>query len=98
MVAGDRRTGSASDLRWSPVTGVGVRRAAEAVGETLAALGVRHAFGLIGSGNFLVTNALVAAGVDFLSARHECAAIVMADLAHAAAIRITAAASGAPGR
>jgi thiamine pyrophosphate-dependent acetolactate synthase large subunit-like protein len=56
-----------------------VRRAAEAVGETLASLGVRHAFGLIGSGNFLVTNALVASGVEFLSARHEGAAVVMAD-------------------
>jgi thiamine pyrophosphate-dependent acetolactate synthase large subunit-like protein len=61
------------------VSTTGVRRAAEAVGETLAALGVRHAFGLIGSGNFLVANALVASGVEFLSARHEGAAIVMAD-------------------
>jgi thiamine pyrophosphate-dependent acetolactate synthase large subunit-like protein len=61
------------------VSTTGVRRAAEAVGETLAAHGVRHAFGLIGSGNFLVTNALVGAGVEFLSARHEGAAIVMAD-------------------
>jgi thiamine pyrophosphate-dependent acetolactate synthase large subunit-like protein len=75
----DRQIGPASDPRWSPVTGVGVRRAAEAVGETLAAHGVRHAFGLIGSGNFLVVNALAASGVEFLSARHEGAAIVMAD-------------------
>ncbi|HEY7075934.1 MAG TPA: thiamine pyrophosphate-binding protein [Solirubrobacteraceae bacterium] len=61
------------------MSATGVRRAAEAVGEAFAAHGVRHAFGLIGSGNFLVTNALVGAGVEFLSARHEGAAIVMAD-------------------
>jgi len=51
---------------------------AEAVGATLAQYGVRTAFGLIGSGNFTVTNALVAAGVRFLAARHEMGAVVMA--------------------
>jgi thiamine pyrophosphate-dependent acetolactate synthase large subunit-like protein len=61
------------------VTRTGVRRAAEAVGDTLAELGVQHAFGLIGSGNFLVANALQAAGAEFLSSRHEGSAIVMAD-------------------
>src|SRR5262249_48954718 len=52
---------------------------AEAVGRTLARLGVRDAFGLIGSGNFAVCNALVAAGARFVAARHEGGAITMAD-------------------
>jgi thiamine pyrophosphate-dependent acetolactate synthase large subunit-like protein len=53
--------------------------AAEAVGRTLAALGVRDAFGVIGSGNFLATQALHAAGASFHHARHEGGAICMAD-------------------
>jgi len=52
---------------------------AQAVGDTLAALGVRHFFGLIGSGNFAVSNALVAAGASFYASRHEGGAITMAD-------------------
>jgi thiamine pyrophosphate-dependent acetolactate synthase large subunit-like protein len=52
---------------------------AEAVGRTLADLGVGHVFGLIGSGNFAVTNALVAGGATFVAARHEGGAISMAD-------------------
>jgi thiamine pyrophosphate-dependent acetolactate synthase large subunit-like protein len=52
---------------------------AEAVGRTLARLGPRHVFGLIGSGNFAVSNALVAAGARFVAARHEGGAICMAD-------------------
>ncbi|QJY49915.1 thiamine pyrophosphate-binding protein [Pseudonocardia broussonetiae] len=52
---------------------------AEAVGRTLAHLGVRRAFGVVGSGNFHVTNALVAAGAEFVAARHEHGAAVMAD-------------------
>ncbi len=51
----------------------------QAVGATLAGLGVRHAFGLIGSGNFAVSNALVVAGAEFVAARHEGGAITMAD-------------------
>src|SRR5437762_12001759 len=54
-------------------------RVAEAVGATLAELGVRHVFGLIGSGNFAVTNAMVAAGATFVAARHEGGAMSMAD-------------------
>ena len=54
-------------------------RVAEAVGETLAQLGVRQVSGLIGSGNFAATNALVAAGASFVAARHEGAAITIAD-------------------
>jgi acetolactate synthase I/II/III large subunit len=52
---------------------------AEAVGRSLAQLGVRHVFGLIGSGNFGVTNALVAGGARYVAARHEGGAISMAD-------------------
>jgi acetolactate synthase I/II/III large subunit len=52
---------------------------ADAVGRTLAALGVDHAFGVVGSGNFHVTNALVAGGVRFVAARHEGGAATMAD-------------------
>lgn len=52
---------------------------AEAVGQALADLGVRDAFGLLGSGNFVVTKAMVDAGVRFVAARHENAAVSMAD-------------------
>ncbi|TCP54226.1 thiamine pyrophosphate-dependent acetolactate synthase large subunit-like protein [Tamaricihabitans halophyticus] len=54
-------------------------RVAELVGEVLAELGVRHAFGVVGSGNFHVTNALRAAGVPFTACRHEGGAATMAD-------------------
>ena len=36
-------------------------------------------FGLIGSGNFVVTNALRRGGARFVAARHECGAVMMAD-------------------
>jgi thiamine pyrophosphate-dependent acetolactate synthase large subunit-like protein len=52
---------------------------AEAVGEALARLGVRTVFGVVGSGNFHVTNALVAGGARFVAARHEAGAATMAD-------------------
>ncbi|MEQ4716069.1 thiamine pyrophosphate-binding protein [Nonomuraea sp. B19D2] len=52
---------------------------AEAVGRALAACGVGTAFGVVGSGNFHVTNALVAGGVRFVAARHEGGAATMAD-------------------
>jgi thiamine pyrophosphate-dependent acetolactate synthase large subunit-like protein len=54
-------------------------RVAGAIAEALSELGVAHAFGLLGSGNFEVTLGLVERGVQFVAARHECAAIVMAD-------------------
>src|SRR3712207_1311770 len=54
-------------------------KVAEAIGKTLAARGVEAFFGLVGSGNFAVTNALHAAGAAFYSSRHECGAIMMAD-------------------
>lgn len=52
---------------------------AQVVAQTLGRLGVRHVFGLVGSGNFAVTNALVAGGSVFVAARHEGGAITMAD-------------------
>src|SRR5213078_5038385 len=54
-------------------------RVAEAVGRVLADLGADRAFGVVGSGNFHLTNALTAAGVGFVAARHEGGAAVMAD-------------------
>ena len=44
---------------------------AEAVGRALVAAGVDHVFGVVGSGNFHVTNAMVAAGAQFVASRHE---------------------------
>lgn len=52
---------------------------ADAVGTTLAAHGVDTVFGLLGSGNLVVTNALVAGGARFVAARHEGGAVCMAD-------------------
>ncbi|MCO1656486.1 thiamine pyrophosphate-binding protein [Pseudonocardia humida] len=52
---------------------------ADAVGTLLGRLGVGHAFGVVGSGNFHATNALRAAGVPFTAARHEGGAATMAD-------------------
>ena len=52
---------------------------ADQVGALLAELGVGHAFGVVGSGNLHVTNALRAAGVPYVAARHEGGAATMAD-------------------
>ena len=57
--------------------------AAEVVGRTLAALNVRDAFGVLGSGNYLATQALHAAGAAFHHARHEGGAISMAEATRA---------------
>ena len=51
----------------------------EAVGTALAELGADTVFGVVGSGNFHVTNALIARGARFVAARHECGAASMAD-------------------
>lgn len=60
----------------TPTTGLTV---AGVVAETLAGLGAGHCFGVVGSGNFAVTNALVSQGVPFTAARHEGGAATMAD-------------------
>ena len=52
---------------------------ADVVAQTLAELGAGHCFGVVGSGNFAVTNALVAHGVPYTAARHEGGAATMAD-------------------
>jgi thiamine pyrophosphate-dependent acetolactate synthase large subunit-like protein len=54
-------------------------RLAEAVGRTLAQAGVAHVFGVVGSGNFHVTNALVAGGAAFVATAHEGGAASAAD-------------------
>ena len=54
-------------------------RVSEAIGQTLVERGVEVCFGLAGSGNFAVLNALQAAGEAFYSSRHECGAVAMAD-------------------
>ena len=53
---------------------------AEWIGTALARdAGVRTVFGVVGSGNFHVTNALTRNGARFIAARHEGGAAVMAD-------------------
>jgi len=53
---------------------------ADWIGAALARdAGVKTVFGVVGSGNFHVTNALTAHGARFVPARHEGAAAVMAD-------------------
>jgi thiamine pyrophosphate-dependent acetolactate synthase large subunit-like protein len=52
---------------------------ADVVGATIAAQGVRDAFGVLGSGNLVVTNALCRHGARFHHARHEMSATCMAD-------------------
>ena len=54
-------------------------RVSDAVGQALVRAGVDHVFGVVGSGNFDVTNAMVAAGARFVAARHETGAAMMAD-------------------
>ena len=54
-------------------------KVARAVGQALAEVGVDLVFGLVGSGNFFVTNALIASGARFIASRHETGAVTMAD-------------------
>ncbi len=51
----------------------------EAVAAALTDLGTDTVFGLVGSGNFHVTNALISRGARFIAARHEGGAASMAD-------------------
>lgn len=69
----------ADDLRngFSAVTQM--MKVADAVGRMLAELGLSQVFGVVGSGNFRVTNALVASGATYVAARHEAGAASMAD-------------------
>src|SRR5918996_1406537 len=54
-------------------------RVSQAIGRVLVDGGIEAFFGLAGSGNFAVLNALHAAGAAFYSSRHECGAVAMAD-------------------
>ena len=54
-------------------------RVTEAVGRALVQMGVHDFFGLVGSGNFHLANALQASGARFVGARHETGAVTMAD-------------------
>jgi thiamine pyrophosphate-dependent acetolactate synthase large subunit-like protein len=58
---------------------VGGATVAAAVGAALVRAGIDSAFGVVGSGNFDVTNAMVAAGARYVAARHETGAATMAD-------------------
>ncbi|SOC53684.1 thiamine pyrophosphate-binding protein [Ornithinimicrobium cerasi] len=51
----------------------------EAVGRTLVACGIDHVFGVVGSGNFHVTTAMVAAGARYVATRHEGGGATSAD-------------------
>jgi acetolactate synthase-1/2/3 large subunit len=63
---------------------------ATAVGQTLVRAGVDHVFGVVGSGNFHVTNAMAAEGARFVAARHEGGAVTMADAYARVAGRVAA--------
>jgi thiamine pyrophosphate-dependent acetolactate synthase large subunit-like protein len=51
----------------------------QAVAAALTDLGVDRVFGVIGSGNYVVTTTMDARGARFVAARHESAAVCMAD-------------------
>ncbi|MGW0178935.1 thiamine pyrophosphate-binding protein [Nocardia sp. NPDC003345] len=67
----------------SPAAGEGAAvygpTVADVVGRALADLGAGHCFGVVGSGNFVMTNALRVGGVPFTATRHEGGAATMAD-------------------
>ena len=57
----------------------GVPTVAGAVGAALVRAGIDAVFGVVGSGNFDVTNAMVASGARYVASRHETGAATMAD-------------------
>jgi acetolactate synthase I/II/III large subunit len=52
---------------------------ASVIAGDLVAYGARCCFGLLGTANFKISHALVEAGVELISARHECNAASMGD-------------------
>lgn len=54
-------------------------KVAEAIGEALGGLGVEQVFGLVGSGNFTLTEAMRSRGARFISSRQETSAVTAAD-------------------
>jgi thiamine pyrophosphate-dependent acetolactate synthase large subunit-like protein len=57
----------------------GTPTVAKVIAGDLARYGARRCFGLLGTANFKVSHALVEAGVELISARHECNAASMGD-------------------
>ena len=55
------------------------RTVSAVLAKDLAAYGSRRCFGLLGTANFKISHALVEAGVELISARHECNAASMGD-------------------
>jgi acetolactate synthase I/II/III large subunit len=51
----------------------------DAIARELTGLGAGTVFGVVGSGNFHLTNALISHGARYVAARHECGAASMAD-------------------
>ena len=75
-------SGSPGPGRWRSSSGepeVAATRRRRRRARRWCAAGVDHVFGVVGSGNFHVTNAMVAAGARFVAARHEGGAATMAD-------------------
>src|ERR1700693_1515924 len=52
---------------------------ASVVANNLARYGARRCFGLLGTANFKISHGLVEAGVELISARHECNAATMGE-------------------
>src|ERR1700722_19333463 len=69
---------------------------ASVVAQDLAGYGARRCFGLLGTANFKISHALVEAGVELISARHECNAASMGD-AYAKATGVLTLVSGHAG-
>src|SRR6516165_7887484 len=57
----------------------GIPTVASVIAGDLARYGARRCFGLLGTANFKISHALVEAGVELISARHECNAASMGD-------------------
>ncbi|WP_280462109.1 thiamine pyrophosphate-binding protein [Nocardia carnea] len=72
MTAAQQPAGAAGGPVYGPTV-------ADVVGRVLADLGAGHVFGVVGSGNFVLTEALRRGGVPFTATRHEGGAATMAD-------------------
>nr|CEL14242.1 TPP-requiring enzyme co-localized with fatty acid metabolic genes [Kibdelosporangium sp. MJ126-NF4]CTQ88610.1 TPP-requiring enzyme co-localized with fatty acid metabolic genes [Kibdelosporangium sp. MJ126-NF4] len=59
-----------------------MRTVADAVASGLSAIGIRHAFGVVGTGNVRIVAALANTSVRYVPARHEGGAAAMADAYH----------------
>ena len=80
----DRRAAAHRRRLRQPGPGAGaggaiLMRVTEAVARVLTHLGADTVFGVVGSGNFHLTNTLIEHGARYIAARHECGAATMAD-------------------